>query len=798
MSMSRLSSLLVRDGLIGVKRMEQAFQRQVIYGGALDTILLEMGAITEDRLAEYLSLATGLPPADRNLLDYFDPRAVQVCPREIAEEFHVAPVAFDGDALRVLVMDPADLDNLEALATRIGAPIQPFVVPEFRFNLLVERLFGVPTPSRYMSLAAKQAAAKRPPVPEPKVIVEDVDIRRISQMPRTRTGPMSTDTVKGALEKQEQARRAASSSNPALAAISKQPAPLKIDNVPVPIPESMGSVRMVPIAVKGPESTQVFRVPWQGGLMLDPAPLEPRAALEALQQATNRDDIFHTLIRGVRSRTRYAATLVVQGEMAFGREAIHAEGADLGIAQVAVSLTQTPAFRTAVAAVSPYIGPVATGNAAADAALARMGGIVPPAALLMPVAIRSRVVALVYAHRGIDPVSVPEMADLLPLAAEAGLALSRLILRAKATGYGKVRGPQAPPPKLDVEELPPKRPTLPDNAQWRRAEVAVPMPALALGPDAPSIVDSGPLLRTPIDVLVAQIEAGGQVAAEAYDEALRRADETLAVLRRKLPGRLWVDRYTASPRLSRASQHGPLLALLVRLGERAVPLLGELIGSEDREVRYYATLACGEVRAGVLASGLVARLFDHDYGVRGAAIDALTAYPHKDLEHVMEQLRNALHGDAARARAAAHALGELRDGGSVPDLIATTERDHTTAEEGRRALVQITKQDFGLKAKKWRTWWEKNKDRPRIEWMLDALSHPAEEVRHSASEELKRLTGEYFGYHYDLPKREREEARAKWVKWWEEVGKRRFLKNGIPEHQRSTAVLPGHMPKRDS
>ena len=48
---SRLSSLLVRDGLIGVKRMEQAFQRQVIYGGALDTILLEMGAISEERLA---------------------------------------------------------------------------------------------------------------------------------------------------------------------------------------------------------------------------------------------------------------------------------------------------------------------------------------------------------------------------------------------------------------------------------------------------------------------------------------------------------------------------------------------------------------------------------------------------------------------------------------------------------------------------------------------------------------------------------------------------------------------------
>src|SRR5664279_5973496 len=63
---SRLSSLLVRDGLVGVKRMEKAFQRQVIYGGSLDTILLEMNLVPEDRLTQYLALASGLPPAKRD------------------------------------------------------------------------------------------------------------------------------------------------------------------------------------------------------------------------------------------------------------------------------------------------------------------------------------------------------------------------------------------------------------------------------------------------------------------------------------------------------------------------------------------------------------------------------------------------------------------------------------------------------------------------------------------------------------------------------------------------------------
>ena len=43
--------------------MEKAFQRQVIYGGSLDTILLEMSLVPEERLTQYLALASGLPPA---------------------------------------------------------------------------------------------------------------------------------------------------------------------------------------------------------------------------------------------------------------------------------------------------------------------------------------------------------------------------------------------------------------------------------------------------------------------------------------------------------------------------------------------------------------------------------------------------------------------------------------------------------------------------------------------------------------------------------------------------------------
>ena len=106
---SRLSSLLVRDGLVGVKRMEKAFQRQVIYGGSLDTILLEMNLVPEERLTQYLALASGLPPAARDEGTDIEPAAHVLITAEIAAQFRAVPLSIDGEALRVLVCSPLEI-----------------------------------------------------------------------------------------------------------------------------------------------------------------------------------------------------------------------------------------------------------------------------------------------------------------------------------------------------------------------------------------------------------------------------------------------------------------------------------------------------------------------------------------------------------------------------------------------------------------------------------------------------------------------------------------------------------------
>src|SRR3954462_14694427 len=112
---SRLSSLLVRDGLVGVKRMEKAFQRQVIYGGSLDTILLEMNVVGEERLTQYLSLASGLPPPERDEGQDISAEAIAVVPREIAEQYRAVPLELVGETVRILVCSPLEIERLEDL-----------------------------------------------------------------------------------------------------------------------------------------------------------------------------------------------------------------------------------------------------------------------------------------------------------------------------------------------------------------------------------------------------------------------------------------------------------------------------------------------------------------------------------------------------------------------------------------------------------------------------------------------------------------------------------------------------------
>jgi len=197
-----------------------------------------------------------------------------------------------------------------------------------------------------------------------------------------------------------------------------------------------------------------------------------------------------------------------------------------------------------------------------------------------------------------------------------------------------------------------------------------------------------------------------------------------------------------------------------------------------------------ELRPRTAVYALVERLFDLDYGVRACAIEALAGYPVADLTTALTRARRAVHSsDADVVAAASVALTELGDVEAIADLIGVVERTDRAGEHARRALIALTAQDFGSSERKWRKWHEGARDRHRIEWLIEGLGHKDDAIRENAINDLRRLTGEYFGYHHDLPRKEREVAAARWSAWWRETGERRFV-SLVDERHRPTAQLP--------
>lgn len=283
-----------------------------------------------------------------------------------------------------------------------------------------------------------------------------------------------------------------------------------------------------------------------------------------------------------------------------------------------------------------------------------------------------------------------------------------------------------------------------------------------------------------IGTLLSRFIEGGSGSQEAFDEIVRHGEQWIHALMARFPGPLRVDRHRARAELPAASQCGPILELIIAIRRPALPFVSVRTSSSDIEARFWATHALGELRYPEAANVLVPRLFDDDASVRRiarrAAFSLVSAGPAGApiLQGLDNITRNPEHPIPDRTLAI-ETMGEIRSGAMVPPLIAVlADPSDEIGDAARRALLMITRQDFGRDPRRWQEWWLRSSGRHRIEWLIDALMHEQPSLRRAAADELKLLTKEYFGYYDDLPKRERERAQAQYRAWWEREGRDRF------------------------
>lgn len=280
--------------------------------------------------------------------------------------------------------------------------------------------------------------------------------------------------------------------------------------------------------------------------------------------------------------------------------------------------------------------------------------------------------------------------------------------------------------------------------------------------------------------------------ASALLEYLLKGDETAAnqlvemgtaavpVLVNAFPGPLRHPSLRPGAEPTRASECGPVLKTLYRLGAKSVPFLVVRTNDADPVVRRWATHLLGELPAPESAHAVARRFFDTDETVRRAALSAaklLLTHPEFGPQLINEfaELAEDRSKGMGMRLASIEALTDLRHPLTVPALIRLlAEGTEDVEKAAHQALVVVARQDFGRQGALWAEWWRANGQRHRIEWLIDSLTHESQDIRRAAGEELKMVTREYFGYYDDLPARERERAQSRYREWWETRGKARF------------------------
>jgi hypothetical protein len=163
---THLSQHLVEHGLLAADALEDALQKQLAHGGALDTILLETGELDEVRLSDALAAAWGTGSLSVERVTRPDPHAAKRLPARMAMNLGLCPLFVDDAGVHVATKGPLDRQLIEEVSSMIDATLVPHVVPEVRLTQALSAAYDVSPDERMVALLTRlelHRTGKSPP-----------------------------------------------------------------------------------------------------------------------------------------------------------------------------------------------------------------------------------------------------------------------------------------------------------------------------------------------------------------------------------------------------------------------------------------------------------------------------------------------------------------------------------------------------------------------------------------------------------------------------------------------------------
>jgi len=129
----RLGAALLDMGLLEDEDLQRAIERHREIGGSLVEIVVEMGLLSERRVAQAIEEVFGIPLVELSGVE-IPPEAKSLLPAEKARDLEAIPFAFDSGLLKVALLNPLDNLVLEELEDLTGQIVEPYQATRASFR----------------------------------------------------------------------------------------------------------------------------------------------------------------------------------------------------------------------------------------------------------------------------------------------------------------------------------------------------------------------------------------------------------------------------------------------------------------------------------------------------------------------------------------------------------------------------------------------------------------------------------------------------------------------------------------
>jgi hypothetical protein len=156
-----VGALLLRAGLIAGPALERARDEKARRGGTTAERLVEVGAIPDEALTQFLATHLMLPRVPADALAAIPAKVRGKLPADLATELRAVPISIDGEGnLTVALSDPSDEHTVEQIRFFTGAYVVRAVCTQMQLAWCLAHYYGHLTDlGRSLALAAANPAA---------------------------------------------------------------------------------------------------------------------------------------------------------------------------------------------------------------------------------------------------------------------------------------------------------------------------------------------------------------------------------------------------------------------------------------------------------------------------------------------------------------------------------------------------------------------------------------------------------------------------------------------------------------